>query len=152
MTFDRLYKVGRKLNLDGLLAAALSQNLEGELGQIIVNKSEEMINETPPRKIRGRQMLFLVYRFYRTNERLGFLYNILDLKAVVLTDDKHLAQFLVMWDHTVNRLSKKQTGENLQLLLYEQLKKSEIMSMTSSTTSALARTIRTIHMISCSGG
>ena len=110
--------------LDAKLAAALTNVCKGELSRKVILKTEE--EAKAQRLIRGRQILWLIYEEYRINEEAGSLMNLSDLMKVVIKKDQskieHLSRFMMNWDSVIAGMSNPPSDENLQVMLYDQVK------------------------------
>ena len=85
-------------SLDTKLGAALCRVITGPLaGEITTLKETEIQNR---RSLRGRQILFLIYRHYQQSQQHGALNNLEDLLAIRYNDNAAdgLAVFLTAWD------------------------------------------------------
>ena len=72
--------------LDTKLHAAITEKCHGTLGRIITQKVEDL--EQIDQMMSGRQAVFLVYEFMRTNAKAGALFDLTDLMAVRLKGDR----------------------------------------------------------------
>ena len=126
-TFDGLRKSGRKFeSLDCKLASALQKScnntpLSQEITQI--TESEAMAG----RNIKGRQILFLIYQFYKSDEQAGQLFSILDLSKVIWRGDKNLHKFIVTWDGVVTGMKTVIPDDQKEVIILEQLRKSTVL-------------------------
>ena len=65
-TFDQLADVEGRALLDQELASALTRAQTGELGRRIANMEEKLMHDG--KRLRGRQMLHMVYEYYKLDE------------------------------------------------------------------------------------
>ena len=119
-TYESLADSGEFLTLDTKLQAALTGQATGEIGkQLSLRKDQE---RKVRRMVKGRQMLWLVSEFYKTNEEAGTLHDIQDLFAVTLhgTD---VEGFLTAWESVLVGLQTEQPQETLLVLFITQVRK-----------------------------
>ena len=75
---------------------------------------------------RGRQMLFIVYEYFKVDPASTLLYNIKDLMETRLHGDQ-LSEFLAKWDNVMIPM-REPLPENLRLALFvDQIKRSTKM-------------------------
>ena len=55
--------------------------------------------------IKGRQCLFVIYEYFKTNEKLGSLYNFKALTSVALQGD-NLEGFVSTWEMVLSGMDK----------------------------------------------
>ena len=79
-TFLSLADSGSFTTLDVKLSAALTGASTGVVGQEITTEAEKASQQC--RLLRGRQALWLVYRWYATNQEQGAMVEMIDLMAV----------------------------------------------------------------------
>ena len=82
------------------------------------------------RSIRGRQLLLIIHKFYRTSELAGALYSIQDLQAVTLISDKHLEKFELDWSHILSGLSRMPDEDTLHYLYLPKSEKAVLCHLT----------------------
>ena len=87
--------------LDTQIAAACRALTNQRLIREIDVRSEQLQKES--KRLRGRQMLRLIYEMYRTGTRHDYYYNILDLSKLQLRNDDLLA-FKQQWDDMLTRV------------------------------------------------
>ena len=83
------------LALDTKLLAALTKVAKGELARQILNFKEGEAGFG--RAVRGRQILYLLDQYFKTNEEVGSLYSAEDLLKVNLLGDD-LSTFIHNWE------------------------------------------------------
>ena len=108
-TFGTLKESGSKYNsLDAKLAKALRVSAGGNAIHHVRIKDEfnrgtsECAREGRP--IKGRQLLLLVHRYYRTNEEFGTQYGPKHIYMLTCPNDKKLETFLTQWFTTLSKL------------------------------------------------
>ena len=127
-SFDALAHSGRTFgSLDQKLAAALVAIAKGELGRQITHASETERREG--RCVKGRQLLFLVYQYYRIDEAAGALYNIHDLWNVTFVNDDKMEGFLASWDALLAGMKKTPSDEDLEVIFLRQMRKSKALTI-----------------------
>ena len=110
-TFGSLKESGDKYNsLDAKLAKALRTCANGNSIHHVRIKDEfnrgtaECNREGRP--IKGRQLLLLVHKYYRTNEELGTQYGPKHLYLITCPNDKKLETFLTQWFTMLSKLNE----------------------------------------------
>ena len=78
--------------------------------------------------LRGRQILWMISQQYALDENRGALYNLGDLMNLPYPGDAKLDAFLTLWENQVEGQKKAQPDENLEIFLYEKIKRSELLS------------------------
>jgi hypothetical protein len=127
-TFEALAHCSRNFgSLDQKLASALMANAKGELGRQITHASETEHREG--RCVKGRQLLFLVYQYYRIDEAAGALYNIHDLWNVTFQEDGKMEGFLASWDALLAGMKKIPSNEDLEVIFLRQIRKSKALTI-----------------------
>ena len=125
-TFDQLADVEGRALLDQELASALTRAQTGELGRRIANMEEKLMHDG--KRLRGRQMLHMVYEYYNMDEGAGAMYDVEDLFAVELKGD-NLEGFLNTYDHTLAGLVEDPGEKMRKPILLKQLRKSNHLKM-----------------------
>ena len=125
MTLKRLYKTGSRFaGLDAKLLSGITDKAHGELGREITQKIEEYAKRG--KMFRGRQAVFMVYEYMRVSEQAGALYDISDLMAVKLHNDK-LEGFLQSWESILTGMKSAPDPETKEVLFLKQLQHSDQM-------------------------
>jgi hypothetical protein len=123
-TFESMSDPGEFVSLDAKLAAALSKLAQEELGREIVQQQE--IAAKSQKRLKGRQILWMVYQYYATSQDAGEMYSIVELMAVRLVDDK-LETFMNNWSHVLAGMDEMPQAAVIEELFIEQLRYSKIM-------------------------
>ena len=76
----------------------------------------------------GRQILWLISQQYALDENRGALYNMGDLMNIPYPGDAKIEAFLTHWENQVEGQREPQSDGNLEILLYEKIKKSELLA------------------------
>ena len=79
------------------------------------------------RCIKGRQILFLICQFYKSDEQAGQLFSILDLSKVVWRGDKNLHKFIVTWDGVLTGMKNTIPDDQKEVIFLEQIRKSTVL-------------------------
>ena len=110
LSFKQLHETDEFESLDTKLAAALMKAQRGELGRQITIKEQAMAKGG--KRLKGRQMLKMVYEYHRLDETQHAVYNFENILAVTLKGDK-LQKFLNDWNSTLagqgTSITKKDT-------------------------------------------
>ena len=77
--------------------------------------------------MKGQQIIVRILEVFRTNDKLGHFYGILDLARVQFTTDGEMDMFRDRWDHYVDNMREPLKDEQLAEILLEQLEKSEVL-------------------------
>ena len=125
-TFESLADSRGRPTLDVKLGSALRKLLKGDLKQQVQTKAKAL--ERQGRMLRGRQILWLISQQYALDENRGALYNMGDLMNLPYAGDGKLEAFLTLWENQVEGQQEPQPERNLEILLYEKIKRSELLS------------------------
>jgi hypothetical protein len=110
-TFGSLKESGDKYNsLDAKLAKALRNCANGNTIHHVrirdeFNRGTAECNRDG-RPIKGRQLLLLVHKYYRTNEELGAQYGPRHIYMITCPNDKKLESFMTHWFTTLSKLTE----------------------------------------------
>ena len=77
----------------------------------------------------GRQLLWLMFRYLRTNSTMDIVYSVTDLEKLKWTDDNKAHTFLHYWDYIIQGMKNKLPEDTLEDMLATQLRKSPEMKM-----------------------
>jgi len=102
-------------------------NAKGELGRQITHASETERREG--RCVKGRQLLHLVYQYYRIDEAAGALHNIHDLWNVTFVEDNKMEGFLASWDALLAGMKRMPSDEDLEVIFLRQIRKSKALTI-----------------------
>ena len=125
-TFEMLSDSSGRPTLDVKLGSALRRLLRGDLKQQVQTRAKAL--EKQGRMLRGRQILWMISQQYALDENSGALYNLGDLMNLPYPGDAKLDAFLTIWENQVEGQKKAQPDENLEIFLYEKIKRSELLS------------------------
>ena len=109
--------------LDRKIAAALGKIFKGELGRK-VNNLERTLLAREQRMLSGRERLFLMYQFFRTNKNLGLIHSVFDLGKVAWLGDNHIERFRNNWDSMLAGIATDMDDKLLAEAFLQQLDKS----------------------------
>ena len=90
--------------LDRKLASALSRTATGELGRLLMQASEDALNEN--RSVRGRELLFIIMNYYSTGRTAEALFSINDLQIIKAKGDQ-LENFHNTWQNGLKGAAEK---------------------------------------------
>ena len=124
-TFSGLSDSAGLESLDAKLASALTKVLSGELGRKVSQATEKEAKMDRP--IAGRQILFMIYHHYKTNEEAGALYDLADLMAVKWQGDGNLESFLHTWDSVLLGMREEPPEHYLEILFHTQVRNSAVL-------------------------
>jgi hypothetical protein len=120
-SFNDLANSGHFESLDTKLAAALMKAQRGELGRQITIKEQSMAKVGI--RLKGRQMLKMVYEYHKLDESQGSVFSMENILAVHLVGDK-LQKFLNDWNYILSGQGKPLSKAVLKPLLLRELRKS----------------------------
>ena len=129
-TFDSFAKSGRDYeSLDCKLATALTKTCDGTtLGRDITAKTEQEAKEK--RNIKGRQMLWMIYEHFKTNQQACQLFSILDLSKVAFSGgDKNLDHFISSWDGVLTGMKVQPPEYEKEEMFVSQIRKSTSLAI-----------------------
>ena len=115
----------RFATLDRKLASALSKTATGELGRLLTQASEDALSED--RSIRGRELLFIILRYYATGKTAEVMFSLNDLQMVKAKQDQ-LESFHNTWIMVLKALPKRPDDEILEFLYYQQIKGMKVLA------------------------
>ena len=122
---------GKFTTLDVKLASAitlLANDKSPHVKELARRIALESDNEAAGgRLIRGRQLLWMVYRYNATDEDLGALYDFNDLNSVTFTKDKEITQFITNWDMVLAALNEPVADRIKEQTFLRELRKSSAM-------------------------
>ena len=134
-TFDDLYQVTSMTeSLDTRLRAGITKHLTGpdaeksrELVTCLRMKRDELRRASPPRQVRGRQLLWLVRNFYRIQDDVHTSFELSALMDIEYAGDAKLAEFKSRWDFVVRHLRTRLKEADLESILIKKLRGSELL-------------------------
>ena len=122
-TFDRLAECPKKYaTLDRKLRTALCKITQGELGRSIDVKEQRALRDG--KMLKGRQVLWMMYDHFRTDENMARCFTIQDLCGIQFPGDNKLEQLRNTWEDKITNQAEPQTNEQLAGILYLLLKQS----------------------------
>ncbi|CAE8645024.1 unnamed protein product, partial [Polarella glacialis] len=120
-TFEELATCPSHLeNLESKLDSAITNTLTGVLSLKVHAKTEELAKRDI--MIAGRQVVWMVYRHFRTEEDRGSMYDLEDLMEVKFANDQTLGAFAELWNNIVANAIEPFDEKILEALLHKQLK------------------------------
>ena len=114
---------GRFPSLDVKLGAAITSVSHGELGRKLTHENEAAAREG--KMIKGRQLLWYVYEYYKVSEEAGTLYDLQDLMAVTLVGDGKLSQFMQTWESILAGMKEEPAMSTQEILFLKQVRSSK---------------------------
>jgi len=116
-TFEKLSESGGFVRLDALLLTALMECIPGDthLLRQEIKKAKTLQRQTQERNITGRQVLFMIHRFFAMNEKDKSMTDIARLHKVTLQNGD-IQQFVYRWDEMLSLMSKRPDNEDLMNL------------------------------------
>ena len=131
-SFDELADSGeeRFKPLDHLMVPALLKIVPNQLALLIQNKENEAMARNST--INGRQVVFMIYEWLKTDEYLATVFSISDLTDIVWMGDRpaEMQRFLTVWDNIIRNLEDKTAvnEKTMRDLMFRQMKKSTALS------------------------
>ena len=117
-------------SLDRKLAFALTNIASGEFGRHLDNVKRRMFKNMDGkngRLISGRQILWIMYKHFRTNKDMGSIANIVDLTKVPWRGDNQIEKFRNDWENTVVNLHFGVSRRQMAVILLEQMSNSMVL-------------------------
>ena len=117
-------------SLDRKLAAAITRIATGEFGRHLQNIKRRVFgrfDEESGRLLSGRQILWILYKQFRTNKEMGTIFNIVDLMKVHWRGDPHIEKFRNDWEHTVVNMHHSVSRDQRATILLEQMSNSTVL-------------------------
>ena len=134
VTFDELGSAGHERSLDAKLRTGLMKFTNGdhsgrlkELIDSILSKAEEQMQATPPRQIKGRQILFLIREFFQVNAGKRVTFELRSLIEINYWGDANLAAWKAKWDDMVRNLRSPLSAEQLEEIYITKLRTSDAL-------------------------
>ena len=106
----------RFATVDRKLATALQKVAAGELGRIITQESEMALKGG--RALKGREIFFVVQRWYATGKTAERLFNLRDLQAVKVVNG-NLQGFQNSWVMVLSGMKSSPDADTLEVVYYE---------------------------------
>ena len=119
VTFDELSNSGEFATLDAKLASSLSVGLTGDLARKVEHAKEKLTLE---RKmlLKGRQILHMIFDYYKLPEVDGQLFRVTDLLEVKM-EGNDLRSFVNAWDNALLVMKGEVTDEWKYALFMKQV-------------------------------
>ena len=116
-TFDELAESGHFVRLDAILLTALMECIPGDthLLRQEIKKAKTSQRQTKELNITGRQVLFMIYKFFAINEKDKSMTDTARLHKVSLQNGD-IQQFVIKWDETLSLMSKRPDDDDLMNL------------------------------------
>ena len=132
-TFEDLGMVEpHRESLDAKIRVSMSKHTTGheaeknrELVSTLVKRRDELKKAMPPTQITGRQLLFVVRKFYQIHEKERVQYELSSLMDLDYPGDAQMGPFKDRWDHMVRHLRTKLSDHDKEGILVKKLRKSE---------------------------
>jgi hypothetical protein len=115
----------RFATLDRKLAAALSNTITGELGRLLIQQSDDAMNEG--RSVRGRELLHTIIKYYSTGRTAELMFCLNDLHKVQAKGG-NLEGFQNTWIMVLKALPKMPDLEMIEYLYFQQVKGMRVLS------------------------
>jgi len=111
--------------LDRRLAKALMKlsSTTGAFSTKVSQAQEAQLSECQ-KLLSGRQILWLIYDYLKTNDDMQLSYGLRDLQEIVWLGDAHLTTFYNLWIDTAEKLREELSDQTMRELLLEQMKQS----------------------------
>jgi hypothetical protein len=116
-TFETLSESGGFVRLDALLLTSLMECIPGDTHFLRqeIKKAKSTQRQTLERNITGRQVLFMVYRFFAMSEKDKSMTDTARLHKVTLQNGD-IQQFVNKWDEILSLMAKCPSDEDLMNL------------------------------------
>ena len=132
VTLESLADSGKKRfrQLDIRLAVALSNCIRdgsSELDRTLQQKEWRLMEQTQ-KCLKGRQVMWLILDFFKTNRDMSEVYNIQDLTGLPWLGDNRMHQFKVLWESMATRMSSELSDNMLSELLCHKMEDSKVLA------------------------
>ena len=116
-TFEDLAESGGFVRLDALLLQALMECIPGDthLLRQEIKKAKAEQRTKMERNITGRQVLFMIYKFFAMNSKDKDMTDTARLHKVALTNGD-IQQFVFKWDEVISRMTRRPPDDDLMNL------------------------------------
>ena len=99
----------------------------GEFGRRLLIMKKRVMRKNKGKLLAGRQMLWMLYNYFRTNKNLGHIHSIVDLAKVEWRGDGHIEAFRNDWENLVEGLPYRTSRTYMAELLLDQMTKSTVL-------------------------
>ncbi len=114
--------------LDRKLATGLSPLITGEWGRKVTNMKRKIMSKKGKHNLlAGRQILHMLYQFFRTSRNMGVIYSIVDLTKLEWLGDDKIEVFRNNWDNRVAGLPHRTSRNTMSEILLDCLTKSTVL-------------------------
>ena len=119
-------------SLDNKLAWALTRMADksGEFARRIANVKRKVygrITDSGGRMLGGRQILWILYKHFRTNKDMGQIFTIVDLLKVKWRGDSQIERFRNDWENMVVNMHHNISRDQLAAILLDHMKDSDVL-------------------------
>ena len=136
-TFEELGSYGDKrfMPFDTLLLQGLTKdnaqgqglNMPADLRRRITKLETEAMEKNS--MLTGRQVVHMIYEWFRTDSHMVMVYNFTDLNTLAWKGDAKIHEFLDQWDHLIDNMDPLNSVSDITYrdILYKQLEKSAVL-------------------------
>ena len=79
------------------------------------------------RMLKGRQIAWLIFNFFKRNPKMGVIYSVTDLAKLEWMGDKQIHKFLMMWRLMLDQMQTTLPADELTEILMQKMEKSVVL-------------------------
>ena len=128
--FDSLEDSGedRFVSLDLKLSISLSVMLKEVNNDVTSSTAQrEHAAALQGRMLKGRQIAWLIFTFFKRNPKMGVFYSVTDLAKLEWMGDKHIHRFLMTWRLMLAQIQTTLPADELTEILVQKVEKSVVL-------------------------
>ena len=128
-TFDSLEDSGedRFVSLDLKLSISLSVMLREVNNEVTTSTAQkEHAASMQGKMLKGRQIAWLIFTFFKRNPKMGVLYSVTDLAKLDWMGDKQIHKFLMMWRLMLDQMNTTLPQDEVTEILLQKVEKSTV--------------------------
>ena len=129
-SFDTLEDSGedRVVSLDLKLSISLGVMLKEVNNEVISSTAQgEHAAAVQGRMLKGRQIAWLIFNFFKRSPQMGVIYSVADLAKLEWMGDKQIHKFLMMWRLMLDQMQTILPAEELLETLMQNMEKSVVL-------------------------
>jgi hypothetical protein len=130
-TFDSLADSGeeRFVSLDLKLSISLSVMLKEVNNEVTASTAQkEQAAAQQNKMLKGRQIAWLLFTFFRRNPKMGVFYSVTDLAKLDWMGDKNIHRFLMTWRLMTSQMQTTLPADELTEILLQKVEKSIVLA------------------------
>jgi hypothetical protein len=130
-TFDSLADSGeeRFVSLDLKLSISLSVMLKEVNNEVTASTAQkEQAAAQQNKMLKGRQIAWLLFTFFKRNPKMGVFYSVTDLAKLDWMGDKNIHRFLMTWRLMTSQMQTTLPADELTEILLQKVEKSIVLA------------------------